>query len=112
METKLKRLMLGRFDKISFDFDGTLTMPSVQRIAQDLVAEGNNVYIISARSDVSGMTFLAIKLGIPLVNVFATGSDEAKINKIRQLNVTKHYDNKVEVIEKIRPYGVLVKTPF
>jgi hypothetical protein len=35
--------------KISFDFDDTLTHPAVQSVAERLIAEGHEVYILTAR---------------------------------------------------------------
>lgn len=96
-------------DKISFDFDDTLTKSSVRDIAKRYITKGINVYVISARNDVSGMYDITDKLGIPRSRVFATGSNQNKIDKIKSLGITKHYDNNNDVIKKIGSIGELVK---
>lgn len=35
--------------KVSFDFDGVLTLPEVQRCAVRMIAQGHEVYILTAR---------------------------------------------------------------
>lgn len=37
------------FMKLSFDFDGTLARPSVQKFAKQMVEQGHEVYIVTAR---------------------------------------------------------------
>ena len=36
-------------NKVSFDFDGTLARPDVQRFAKELVSWGNDVWIVTSR---------------------------------------------------------------
>jgi soluble P-type ATPase len=102
---------IGEFDieKISFDFDDTLTKASVRDTAKRYINKGVLVYVISARNDVGGMYDITDKLGIPRSRVFATGSNQNKIDKIKSLGITKHYDNNEDVIKKIGSTGELVK---
>ena len=87
-------------EKVSFDYDGVLSKVAYQKKAMEKIAEGYIVYIISARSDKSGMLAVADKVGIPHSRVFAMGSNKAKIEKIKQLG-TEHYDNNPDVIDEI-----------
>jgi len=96
-------------EKISFDYDETLTRKSVQDIAKRYIKNGINVYVISARHNVEVMYNLTDVLGIPRTRVFATGSNKNKIDKIKELNITKHYDNNEKVIDKLIGVGELVK---
>jgi hypothetical protein len=102
---------IGEFiqDKISFDFDDTLSRASVRDIAKRYISKGTNVYVISARNDASVMYDITDKLGIPRSRVFATGSNQNKVDKIKSLGITKHYDNNSDVIKKIGSIGELVK---
>lgn len=102
---------IGEFidDKISYDFDDTLSRASVRDSAKRYINKGVNVYVISARHDASGMYDVTDKLGIPRSRVFATGSNQNKIDKIKSLGITKHYDNNSDVIKKIGSIGELVK---
>ena len=45
-----------------------------------------NKYIISARSDKQGMEATAKEVGIPLNHIYATGSNKAKVEKIKELS--------------------------
>jgi hypothetical protein len=87
--------------KISFDFDDTLSTQRGQELAKKEIDKGNELYIISARSDKEGMLVIADKLGIPHSRVYATGSNEAKILKVRELGIERHIDNNSEVISKL-----------
>jgi soluble P-type ATPase len=54
------------------------------------------------------MYALANKLGIPMYRVFAEGSNEAKIEKIKALNIRTHYDNNPDVVREIPGIGKLI----
>lgn len=50
----------------------------------------------------------AKELGIPESKVYATGSNKNKIAKIKELGISKHYDNNKEVIDKLNGIGKLL----
>lgn len=91
--------------KVSFDFDDTLSTVRGQELAQQLIDKGDVVYIISARSNYEPMYAIADKLGIPHNRIFATGSNKAKIEKVKSLGITKHYDNNSDVIKDLGSIG-------
>jgi len=93
--------------KISFDYDGTLTTKKGFDLAKQL-SENNVIYIISARSSKEGMYNKAKQLNIPFGQVYATGSNEAKINKINELAISKHYDNNIDVVNALKGKGVKI----
>ena len=92
-------------ERISFDFDGTLSTSKGKELAKKMIDEGNQVYIISARHSKDELLSVAKDLGIPSENVFATGSNEEKIKKIKELNISKHYDNNIDVINQLGNVG-------
>jgi len=94
--------------KVSFDYDGTLTKASAIRRAMDLITKGVDVYIISARNEVSGMLKIARRVGIPESRVYATGSNKAKIEKVKDLGITTHYDNNVDVVRALPGVGAII----
>jgi len=49
------------------------------------------------------------KLGIPHERIYAVGSNKAKIDKIKELNIIKHYDNNSSVIKQLGNIGVQFK---
>lgn len=101
-ETKAEKI------KVSFDYDGTLSTDKGMKLAQEEINKGNIVYIISARSSKAMMYNRASKLNIPHSRIFATGSNKAKIEKIKQLGILKHYDNNPDVIDELGKIGNLI----
>jgi len=93
-------------NKISFDYDDTLSTDRGKTLAKRLITEGNVVYIISARNSIDGMLSTAKDLGIPESRVYATGSNSAKVQKVKELNINKHYDNNPDVIKQLDNIGV------
>jgi len=91
-------------EKISFDYDDTLSTERGKELAKH---QQGILYIISARHDKEGMLATAQSLGIPENRVYATGSNKAKIEKIKELGIKKHYDNNQDVIKQLGQIGVL-----
>jgi hypothetical protein len=92
-------------ERISFDYDGTLSTLKGTELAQRLIDSGAELYIISARGDKDGMLSKAEKLGIPIGRIYAMGSNKAKIEKIKELNIVTHYDNNADVIRELGDIG-------
>ena len=90
---------------ISFDFDGVLTTSKGIDLLDEKVSRRTNVYIISARSDDKSMKEFAQKHGVNLRNVYATGSNKAKIEKVKELGVSTHYDNNIDVVKELGSIG-------
>lgn len=95
---------LNTNQKISFDYDGTLSTKKGTKLAKELVTN-NNLYIISARSSKTGMIDKAREIGIPFNHIYATGSNEAKIAKIKELKIQIHYDNNNDVLNQLGSVG-------
>jgi len=92
--------------KVSFDFDDTLSTNAGLELAMKHKRNGDTLYIISARSTVGpDMLARASKLGIPESRIFATGSNLAKVAKVRDLNIAKHIDNNKDVINSLAGIG-------
>ena len=91
--------------KVSFDYDDTLSTSRGKELAKKEIELGNIVYIISARSDKGAMLGVAKDLGIPEDRIYATGSNKAKIEKIKELGIQKHYDNNSDVIKELGSIG-------
>lgn len=95
-------------NKVSFDYDDTLTTDKGKELAKRKIEEGKTVYIISARHFVSSMMSTAKELGIPLRRVFATGSNKAKGEKVLRLNIGTHYDNNINVVNQLKGIGKVI----
>jgi hypothetical protein len=95
-------------DKISFDYDETLTAEKGMELAKQWISKGADVYIISARGSIEPMLIRAQELGIPKSRIYATGSNKAKVEKILQLGISKHYDNNADVIKQLGKIGQLI----
>lgn len=89
--------------KTSFDFDGVLSTAKGKELAKS--TEGD-IYIISARQSRTGMLKVARSLNIPISRVIATGSNKSKIEKIKELGISKHYDNNHDVIKQLENIGI------
>jgi len=90
---------------VSFDFDGVLTTSKGIALLDEAVSRGTNVYIISARSDDKTMKEFAQKHGVKLSNVYATGSNKAKVEKIKELGLSTHYDNNIDIVKELGSIG-------
>jgi len=97
--------------KVSFDYDDTLSTTRGKGLALHEIQSGSEVYIISARHIKEGMYKTADELGIPHSRVYATGSNKAKIQKIKDLKISKHYDNNNDVINQLGRIGVDFSCP-
>lgn len=93
--------------RISFDYDGVLNTKKGFDLAKEKVTQGADVYIISARNHKDGMIAKAKELGIDESKVFATGSNNDKIKKVKELNISTHYDNNGMVVQKLGQQGKL-----
>jgi len=94
--------------KVSFDYDGTLSKASVKNKALALISKGVDVYIISARDNAGELLQVAKRLGIPESRVYATGSNEAKVAKVKELGITTHYDNNINVVRQLPGVGAMI----
>jgi len=93
--------------KVSFDYDDTLSTKKGFELAQSLIKDGNTLYVISARKDKEAMLTRTKELGIPNNRVFATGSNKAKVEKIKELGIDMHYDNNKDVVNELGNIGKL-----
>lgn len=94
-------------EKISFDYDDTFSTQKGFDKAMSLIQDGAIVYIISARQEKDGMLPRATKAGILESRVYATGSNKAKVEKVKELGISKHYDNNADVVKELGEVGVL-----
>jgi hypothetical protein len=92
-------------EKVSYDYDGVLSTDKGKAQAESDVKAGKVVYIISARQSVDGMLSTALRLGIPKGRVYATGSNKAKVDKVKSLGIKVHKDNNPDVIKELNGIG-------
>ena len=93
--------------KVSLDYDGVLSTEKGKELAKRLISEGKSVSIISARDSVDGMLSTAEEVGIAKNQIHATGSNKAKVEKVKELNISTHYDNNHDVIAQLPGIGKL-----
>lgn len=93
--------------KVGFDFDDTLTTKTGTNVAKYMKMKGDALYIVSARHEVSDeMKHKAESIGIPLNNIYATGSNKAKVEEVIRLGLEVFYDNNSDVISELRKAGI------
>jgi hypothetical protein len=93
------------FSKISFDYDDTLSTSRGKEMAKRAIERGDEVYIISARNNRSSLLYIADELRIPYSRVFATGTNKAKEEKVKELGIDKHIDNNALVVRALPGVG-------
>lgn len=91
---------------VSFDFDGTANTEDGKKLITSLLKRGVTVYIVSARREDYTIKDFARKIGIPMNMVFAMGSNAEKVRKVKDLGVSKHYDDNEDVIGALPGIGV------
>ena len=89
-------------NKISFDFDGTISTSKGQEMAKKFIDEDFTVYIVTARnaSESEAVYAVADKIGIPHSRIYFTGGKD-KWPTIKRLNIGIHYDNNPEQVKLI-----------
>ena len=85
--------------RVSFDYHETLTTDKGKKLLEDEKNNKNTIYIISAARDKNELLPFAEKYGINQNRVFATGSNKAKVEKLKELNIVRHYDNAQQVVD-------------
>jgi len=101
---EIQKLRIG--EKIGYDYDNVLTTRAGKEMVRKDIRDNSTIFIVSARSDKSGMLAVANQLGIPESRVYATGSNNAKVNKVRELGLIRFYDNNRVVIRQLPRVGV------
>jgi hypothetical protein len=91
--------------RVSFDYHETLTTDKGKELLDKELKDNNNIYIISAADDINELLPFAEKYGIRKDRVFATGSNQKKVDKIKELNIVRHYDNSDQVKEILGKRG-------
>jgi hypothetical protein len=89
-------------NKISFDFDDTLSTNKGKELAKRKISEGKQVYIITRRQQrVSVAVYkVAEELGIPKSRVYFTNGS-LKWETVKRLEIGTHYDNNQREIDLI-----------
>ena len=92
-----------QFEKVSFDFDDTLSLKKYQDIAKSLIEKGDDVHIVTRRrkSESEEVYKVAKELGIPESKVHFT-EGKLKWDTIKKLGIEKHYDNNQNEVDKIK----------
>jgi hypothetical protein len=83
--------------RVSFDYHETLTTDKGKSLLEKEFKDNNLIYIISAAQDIEELLPFAEKYGIRKDRVFATGSNQKKVDKIKELGIVRHYDNAQQV---------------
>ena len=95
-----------KFAKVSFDWDDTLSTDRGKKLFEEYKKRGDQLYIITARSTPGSDIFqYANKMGILPNRIFATGSNKAKVEKVKELKISKHIDNNQSVIASLFGIG-------
>jgi len=95
-------MKMAKMERVSFDFDNTLSTIKGKMMAIREINKGNEVWIITARRNDQNADVLKVakELKIPEKRiVFTNGKD--KWTFVQENKIDKHYDNSNEQIKKI-----------
>lgn len=97
--------------KISFDYDGTLSLEKIQVLAKSLVKSGHDVWILTTRNNEYGtnnhdMFYISQKVEIPIIKILFTHG-KLKAHKFKEKKFDMHFDNNWMEIEEINIVGGL-----
>jgi len=89
-------------NKVSFDFDDTLSTKRGQTLAKRLITQGKDVYIITRRQESAsaGVYKVADELGINHFKVHFTNG-KMKWETVKRLGIDIHYDNNQKELDLI-----------
>jgi hypothetical protein len=89
-------------NKVSFDFDDTLSTERGQALAKQKLSEGKQVYIITRRQQSASAEVykVADELGIAHSKVHFTNG-KMKWEEVKRLGIGTHYDNNQQEIDLI-----------
>lgn len=92
-----------KFEKISIDYDDTLSTDRGKELAKRLLAEGKDLSIVTRRqeSDLGPVKAVAKELGIAENKVHATNG-KLKWETIKKLGINKHIDNNSDELKAIK----------
>ena len=93
--------------KIGFDYDGTASTIKGQEMIDKAIADGDEVYLISARESDTDLLVYATEHGILHSNVFATGDNTKKEQKVKDLALSIFWDNNQDVVDALPSIGKL-----
>ena len=99
------------FDKISIDYDDTLSTDRGKKLAKQLIGMGHDLYIVTRRqsSDSAEVYRVADLLGIPKNKVKFTNG-RLKWETIKSLGIQKHIDNNEDELKAIKTHVPGVRT--
>ena len=98
--------------KISFDYDGTLTVSKVAELAQVLVQQGHDIHIVTSREDPvvkhgnpdwnHDLFSTAYWIGIPFTNIHFTNLNPKVTFFKKDLTFEVHIDDELFELDDIR----------
>ena len=89
-------------NKVSFDFDDTLSTKKGQTLAKRLMTEGKDIHIITRRQESASAEVykVAEEIGIPRSKIHFTNG-KMKWETIKRLGIDVHYDNNQDELDLI-----------
>lgn len=89
--------------KVSVDYDGVLSTADGQDLYKELIAQNNDVYVVTSLNPLEGSQVNAVAktLRIPQDHIIYT-SGKPKGPVLNTIGITKHYDNDPEILAEIK----------
>lgn len=90
--------------KVSFDFDGTLSLPIVREVAKELVDKGFEVWIVTARCDNGDNTDLNLAAKLSGIKNIKYMCFEDKFEFLKDKDFLFHIDDDVIELSMIESF--------
>jgi len=105
-------LYINECNNVTFDAYNELAIRTRKEVYLDF-NPANEFWVHTELKDEPDSDFLILtykdnELGIPVGRVYAMGSNEDKIAKVKELGIVTHYDNNVDVVRALRGIGAII----
>lgn len=96
--------------KISIDYNQTLNTPRGKELAKRLIAEGNDVYIVTRLNEINNRVVerTAAEVGISRNKIHYTNG-KPKWETLKRLGIRAHYDNNQHELDLIKEFAPEIK---
>lgn len=97
------------FERVSIDYDDTLSTQRGKDLARKLLLEGKELVVVTRRRDSEMAEVRRVAKQVGIDKVYNTNG-RLKWSKLKELGIQRHIDNSVDEIDAIKKNAPLIKT--
>ena len=98
-----------KFEKVSIDYDDTLSTQRGKDLARRLLKEGKEVVVVTRRRDSEMGIVNKVAKEVGITKVYNTNG-QLKWKKLKELGIQKHIDNNQDELDAIKKNAPLIRT--